>query len=134
MRTLNRFLSLLLFCSFGCAFASAQAPHKTLLVVSCSCDDTIGKSYLSALRTAIGRNTHYREVGTEEGMRKNAVQLSIVSMSLPGSEGVEKSVLSIVCVHDGVILHQMVETCSHIPVEQTAEAMLQDLTTWDAAT
>ena len=132
MRILGRFLALGLFCSVVHLCASGQAPRKILLVVSCTCDDAIGKSYLSAFRTAVENDVHYHEVSSEEGRRKNAVRVSIVSKPLSGSDGTERALLSIACVHDGVTLEQTIETCSHIPVQESAQAMLQELTTWDA--
>ena len=118
-----------LFCTL---FASAQQAHRPVPVaVTCICDDATGKAYVQALRAALARNAHYREVSATQDREGNAIRINIISMPLEENEGRPQSALSIVCLHDGALLHQFVETCTHIPIFDCAQSMIDSLAKWD---
>ena len=116
--------------------ASAQRQARDLITVTCSCDDTTGKAYAKALSAAIASNPHYKEVGLQEGMDKDAIRISIVSLPISPSDvdGRPKSALSIVCLHQGALMHQFIETCDRIPIEECAKQLVTELAGWDAST
>ena len=113
--------------------AQAKKVTRARVNVSCSCDDATGKLYATALHTALGNSQHYREVGRSEGSDDSVIRISIVS--LPLEDGVEgqpaRAALSIVCLHNGSIIHQFVETCAHISITECAQSMLNDLLEWE---
>ena len=129
---------LLVGCLILGSASASQAQTKTVkrarVNVVCSCDDATGKMYAEALHNALGNSKNYREVGRAEGMDDNVIRISIVS--LPLSQGTDgqppQSALSIVCLHNGSIIHQFVETCTHIPIADCAQSMLSDLLEWEA--
>jgi hypothetical protein len=43
-----------------------------------------------------------------------------------------KSALSIVCLHQGILMHQFIETCDRIPIEGCAKQLVADLASWDS--
>ena len=116
--------------SFGSA--SAQHAKRDRVVVTCTCDDATGQAYVTALRSALNRNPHYREVDLQEGVANNAIRINIVSMPLGTESGISKAALSVVVIHDGALLHQFVETCTRIPIQDCAESMLDDILKWTA--
>ena len=126
-------LGFLVFCSVSAVQAQAKTVRARVSVV-CSCDDTTGKLYAEALHQALSSNVHYREVGRAEGIDENAIRISIVSLPLTdGTDGTPaRSALSIVCLHNGAIIHQFVETCAHISIADCAKSMLTNLLAWEA--
>lgn len=123
-------LAFILFC--GTLFAQAQKAHKISVSVTCTCDDATGQAYAVAVHQALSGNSHYQEVGVSEGMEHNAIRVNIISMPIGNAEDKPQSALSIVCLHNGVIMHQFIETCTHIPIGECAASMVHDLLTWDA--
>ena len=120
-------LLLLSFLSFGMK-AQAERPHIPVgITITCSCDDATGKAYVSAIRDLLSKDSHYREMSMEEGARKNAIRINIISMPLEAVDGRQRAALSIVCLHDGSIIHQFVETCTRIPIAECAESMVKGL-------
>ena len=102
------------------------------VAVTCTCDDVTGKAYASALHAALARSTHYKEVSAAQDPEGDAIRINIISMPLEESQGRPQSALSIVCLHDGALMHQFVETCTHIPIEDCAQSMVDSLLQWDA--
>lgn len=134
---MSRLKSILLFALVFCLFVSTgigQTTRKTSVSVACSCDDPMGRGYAEALRKALATDSHYREVGYQQGFERGAIRISIVSLPLADDgSGNPKSALSIVCLHDGVILHQFVETCAHISIEDCAKSILSSMLDWAKA-
>ena len=126
----------------GClalGFASTTQAHsrkatRARVNVVCSCDDATGKLYAEALHNALGNSQHYREVSRSEGLDDNVIRISIVSLPLDeGAAGqAPHAALSIVCLHNGSIIHQFVETCTHLSIAECAQSMLTDLLEWEA--
>lgn len=108
--------------------ASAASTHApTGITITCSCDDATGKAYVSAVRDLLAKDVHFREMSMEEGARKNAIRVNIISMPLESADGRPRAVLSIVCMHGDTMVHQFVETCTRIPIADCAQSMVQDL-------
>ena len=131
---MNRFFTTFLVTVLMLAFhpAQAQKAHRSVgVTVTCTCDDATGQAYVSALHQALANSSRYREMSASEGFEKNAIRINIISMPLDPHEGRPQAALSIVCLHDGAILHQFVETCTHIPIEECAESMIHDLLQWE---
>jgi len=126
-------LFLILF-GFG-MFAHAQTRTKNLVTVTCSCDDATGKAYAKALSTALASSPRYREVGMQDGMDEDAIRINIVSLPISSGNETErpKSALSIVCLHQGALMHQFIETCDRIPIEECAKQLVADLASWDSS-
>lgn len=127
---------LTLFLIFFClgTYAHAQTRTRGLVTVTCSCDDTTGKAYAKALSAALASSLHYREVGSQEGMDRGAIRINIVSLPISSGNDNErpKSALSIVCLHEGALMHQFIETCDRIPIEECAKQLVADLASWDS--
>jgi hypothetical protein len=135
MMSIRLKLALSLLCAFPMLpiQAHAASPAKTLVTITCSCDDATGKAYAKAFSAALSANPLYREVSAEEGSEQDAIRINIVSMPL-ASDGTErpKSALSIVALHQGALLHQFIETCDRIPIEQCAQSLVASLKEWDS--
>lgn len=124
------FLAMLLLLSILASGSKAHAEHvhsPVGITITCSCDDATGKAYVAAVHTLLAQDAHYREMGMEEGIRKNAIRINIVSMALEPVDGKPRAALSIVCMHDGSLVHQFVETCTHIPIADCARSMVSGL-------
>ncbi len=134
---MNRLKSILLFIlvlMLSGSLAIGQTSKRNSVSVTCSCDDQMGREYADALRKALANSPHYREVGYQEGFEQSAIRISIVSLPLSeNAAGKSRSALSIVCLHEGVILHQFVETCNNIPIEDCAKSILTSLLDWAKA-
>jgi len=113
--------------------AHAAAPLKSFVSVTCICDDATGQAYAKALTAALAASPIYKQVSVEEGTEKDAIRINIVSLPL-GNDGSDrpKSALSIVALHQGALLHQFIETCDRIPIEQCAQSLVADLKDWDS--
>ena len=122
-----------LFLGLSAGKANGQQSTRDRVTVTCTCDDATGQAYAAALHDALAKSSRYREVGLSEGVEKNAIRISIVSLPLAAESNsgqTPRAALSIVCLHDGAILHQFVETCTKIPIKDCAESMLADLLKW----
>jgi len=130
-----RHITLIMLALLGMS-AHAQKKPRSLVSVTCSCDDATGKAYAKALSDALASNPLYREVGAEEGMEKDAIRINIVSLPISDGAGTERprSALSIVCLHGGALMHQFIETCDRMPVEECAKQMVTELASWDSST
>jgi len=116
------------------AGAHAQSHARSLVTVSCSCDDATGKAYAKALNDALAASPLYKVVDSEEGMEKDAIRINIVSLPLEAQDPERpQSALSIVCLHQGALMHQFIETCNRIPIEDCAKSMVADLADWDSS-
>ncbi len=111
---------------FGIASASAEAPKRGAVSVSCSCDDATGQAYVSALHDALARSPLYREVKFGDGVEKDAIKIKIVSRPLDGdaSGSSKRTTLSIICMYKGAVVRQLIETCNAIPIASCAEETL----------
>jgi len=128
-----RYAVLLICSAFIGLGLHAQAKARSLVSITCSCDDATGKAYVKALNAALAANPLYKVVGVEEGMEKDAIRINIVSLPLPDQDSERpKSALSIVCLHQGALMHQFIETCDRIPIEECAKSMVADLASWDS--
>ena len=116
------------------ATAQSRKQPRARVNVVCSCDDATGKMYAEALHSALSNSQHYHEVSRSEGMDDSVIRISIVSLPLDeGAAGqAPHAALSIVCLHNGSIIHQFVETCTHISITECAQSMLSDLLEWEA--
>ena len=124
----------LIFSLFLSLSLHAQAKTRSLVSITCSCDDATGRAYVKALSAALAANPLYRVVGLEEGLEKDAIRINIVSLPLPDQDSERpKSALSIVCLHQGALMHQFIETCDRIPIEECAKSMVADLASWDSS-
>ena len=114
--------------------AQSRKATRARVNVVCSCDDATGKLYAEALHNALGSSQNYREVSRSEVMDDSVIRISIVSLPLDeGAAGqAPHAALSIVCLHNGSIIHQFVETCTHISITECAQSMLTDLLEWEA--
>jgi hypothetical protein len=127
---MNRFrflLSLsLLVLLFGSKSALAERNRGPIAVsISCACDDVMGKEYVSAVRSLLAENAHYQTAAT--GNSEGSIRIHIISMAIQSPDGKPRSVLSIVCLHNGVMVHQFVETCTGIPIRDCAQSMVDGL-------
>lgn len=131
-----RHISFITFAMLLSMTAHAQAKVRALVTVTCSCDDATGKAYAKALSAALASSPLYKEVGLEEGLEKDAIRINIVSLPISQGSDTErpKSALSIVCLHQGALMHQFIETCDRIPIEQCAKQMVAELVNWDSTT
>jgi hypothetical protein len=134
MPKLRGFTLFLIFFCLGMV-AHAEKRTKDLVTVTCSCDDATGKAYAKALSAALASSPYYQEVGVQEGMDRDAIRINIVSLPIsPGNDTERpKSALSIVCLHQGVLMHQFIETCDRIPIEECAKQLVADLASWDSS-
>lgn len=113
--------------------AHAQKHHRDTVTITCSCDDPTGKAYASALHEALAASSSYREVGLSEGLEDNAIRINIISLALGDDARPGRTVLSIVVLHDGAIMHQFIETtCDKVPISSCAKTMLAELASWTA--
>jgi hypothetical protein len=130
-----RYILLVLLTVLLSANCHAQKKAPTLVTITCSCDDAVGKAYVNALKAAFASNPEYQQVGLEEGVEKDAIRINIISLPITdGSDGKRpKSALSIVCLHEGALMHQFIETCDRIPIGECAKQMVADLSGWDAS-
>jgi hypothetical protein len=138
---MNHLSKILLLCLVlaSPAISSAHAQKsrspkaKNSVTITCSCDDPTGKAYASALHDALAASSSYREVGLSEGIENNAIRINIISLSLDDAAQPGRTVLSIVVLHDGAILHQFIETtCNKVPIASCAKTMLAELATWSS--
>ena len=111
---------------------TAQASMRSPVTVSCSCDDPTGKAYAKALHEALAKSAIYREADLPDALNHDGFRISIVSLPLDAEANGQsaRGALSIVCVHDGAIMHQFIETCTKIPIDSCAKALLADLESW----
>lgn len=117
----------------SCAHAQKRIQKSTRnsVTITCSCDDPTGKAYASALHDALATSSSYREVDLSEGIEDNAIRINIISLPLDDDARSGRTVLSIVCIHDGAILHQFIETtCNKVPIASCAKTMLAELASW----
>jgi hypothetical protein len=112
--------------------AHAKASTRSPVTVSCSCDDPTGKAYAKALHEALAKSAVYREAELPDSLNHDGFRISIVSLPLDTEADGQppRGALSIVCVHDGAIMHQFIETCTKIPIDSCAKALLADLESW----
>ena len=130
---MNRFATLLILGLSVTALAPSAARAQSArqhVTVTCSCDDSAGKAYVEALHRALAKSAQYREVGFADGQETDTIRINIVSLPLPDKDGRPQAALSIVCLHDGALMHQFVETCTRIPLEDCAQSMVTDLKNW----
>jgi hypothetical protein len=132
---MNRFrflLSLsLLVLLFGSKNAHAEHNRGPVAVsISCACDDVMGKEYVSAVRSLLAANAHYQTTGGSNS--ENSLRIHIISMPIQSPDGKPRSVLSIVCLHNGAMIHQFVETCTGIPIRDCAQSMVDGLKDLDS--
>jgi hypothetical protein len=122
----------LLFWLLVAFIVPAQASARRPVAVSCSCDDPGGKAYAKALHEALTTSAVYREADLVDVLRNGGFRISIVSLPLDTEAKGDSArvALSIVCVHDGAILHQLIETCTRIPIDSCAKTLLVDLENW----
>jgi hypothetical protein len=112
---------------------SRSPQAKNSVTITCSCDDPTGKAYASALHAALASSSSYREVGLSEGIENNAIRINIISLPLDDAAQPGRTVLSIVVLHDGAILHQFIETtCNKVPIASCAQTMLAELASWSS--
>ena len=105
--------------------AAVESSHVNVSI-TCSCDDVMGKAYGEAVRTLLARDNHYREVA-QNADGDNTLRIHIISMPITTSEGVAGAALSIVCVHNGALMHEFLTTCAHIPIADCAKNMVDGL-------
>jgi hypothetical protein len=133
---MNRFrllLSMSLFVVlFGSNAAHAERNRGPVSVsINCTCDDVMGKQYVSAVRSLLAENAHYQQASAGTSS-ENSIRIHIISMAIPSPDGKPRSVLSIVCLHNGVMVHQFVETCTGVPIRDCAQSMVDGLKDLDS--
>jgi hypothetical protein len=108
------------------AHAAGLGPSHINVSITCSCDDAMGKAYGQAVRDLVAHDAHYREVAqdAEEGA---TLRIHIISMPITTSEGMPGAALSIVCMHNGSLMHEFLTTCAHIPIADCAKNMVDGL-------
>ena len=110
--------------------AQAESPSTvTGVSISCACSDPVGQAYVSAVKKLLAGDAHFQQMSLEEGARKGAIRVHIISMPLDSADGTPRAALSVVTTHDGVMIHQFIATCTHLPVAQCAEEMMKSLRT-----
>jgi hypothetical protein len=122
-------LTVALVCTFGIFAPRAHAEHHAAPVpvaIYCSCDDAVGQAYIAAVKSAIASESGYREVAFSHSNDEGVVSISIISMPIE-NDGKASSALSIVCMHNGAMVHQFIETCNKIPLEDCAKKMVDGL-------
>ncbi len=126
----NLWISLILLSSIflfrANAFAERVSPPMGV-TISCACADPIGQAYVNAVKDLLQKDTHYQQMSMEEGARRGAIRVHIISMPLEESEGKPRAALSVVYMHEGVMVHQFIETCTHLPVQDCALALIRGL-------
>ena len=126
----NLWISLILLSSIflfrSDAFAERLSPIMGV-TISCACADPVGQAYVAAVRELLGKDTHYQQMSMEEGARKGAIRVHIISMPLETGDGKPRAALSVVYMHEGVMVHQFIETCTHLPVADCAQALVRGL-------
>jgi hypothetical protein len=108
---------------------NAHAEHATVVgvTISCVCEDPMGKAYFGAIKDILAKDPHFTQVSLQEGARRGAIRVNIISMPLDSQDGTPRSALSVVLTHDGTLMHQFIETCTHIPIFDCAQSMVRDL-------
>jgi hypothetical protein len=124
----NIWFSLVLLCTFGFFAPRAHAEHAgpVAVAVYCSCDDAVGKAYVDAVKTALSNESSYRQVAFTHAGEEDVLSINIISMPIT-NDGKPSSALSIVCMHNGSMVHQFIETCNKIPLEDCARKMVDGL-------
>ncbi len=119
----------LIFCNCLNAYAQRRADQSFSLIVDCTCNDTVGKGYARALRDAIAQSPRYAEVSETKETRKDALKVSIISVSIgDDSEGSSSSTaLSVVFTIDGVYLDHLVQTCGDSVTKSCAAKTMNNL-------
>jgi hypothetical protein len=109
-RSFTIFVALLLSVA---AHAQKKPPTVYNLVVSCTCTDTVGKSYARALRDLIATSPRYEEITDSKENQKRALLISVVTLPLgDDSDGSARgAAISVVFVFDGTFVEQYVQTC-----------------------
>ncbi len=126
----NLWISLILLSSILLFRANAQGERVVApmgVTISCACADPIGQAYVGAVKELLQKDNHYQQMSLEEGSRRGAIRVHIISMPLEQSDGRPRAALSVVYVHDGVMVHQFIETCTHLPVQDCALALIRGL-------
>lgn len=97
------------------------------VTISCACNDAVGQAYVSAVKTILSKDERFQQMSLQEGAQKGAIRVHIISMPLESTDGTPRAALSIVFTHDGAMVHQFIETCTHIPIADCAMNMVRDL-------
>jgi hypothetical protein len=94
--------------------AQKTKPVVYNLIVSCTCEDTVGKGYARALRDLIAKSPRYEALQDTKDNRKHALLISVVTLPLgDDSQGsAYGAAISVVFVFDGTFVEQYVQTCS----------------------
>jgi hypothetical protein len=94
--------------------AQKRPPTVYNLIVSCTCEDSVGKGYARALRDLIAKSPRYEALSDTKENRKRALLISVVTLPLgDDSQGsATGAAISVVFVFDGAFVDQYVQTCS----------------------
>ena len=124
----NFLMTVALICTLGVFAPHARAEHHgpVAVAVYCSCDDAVGQAYAAAVKAALTSGSNYRQVAYSHSNDEGVLSINIISMPIT-NDGKASSALSIVCMHNGSMVHQFIETCNKIPLEDCARQMVDGL-------
>lgn len=115
------------FTLFATAAMAQPAAPRLVVAVSCSCNDAMGQAYFESMKNILSKDAHFQQIGWRESSERNAIRVHIISMPLESTDNSPRSALSIVFTHDGTLVHQFIETCTHIPIADCAMKVVHDL-------
>lgn len=110
---LRSFAVVLFLLSASSIGAQKSPPRVYDVIVSCTCTDTVGKSYARSLRDLIANSPRYNELTDSKDNEKRALLISVVTLPLgDDSDGTARgAAISVVFIIDGTYLSQYVQTC-----------------------
>ena len=120
------FLCLLLI---GQSRAQKTQPRVYNLIVSCTCEDSVGKGYARALRDLIAKSPRYDALVDSKENRKRALLISVVTLPLGDDSygSASGAAISVVFAFDGAFVSQYVQTCSDSVTTNCAQKTLDSL-------
>jgi hypothetical protein len=98
--------------SVSAAFAQQQK-NTVKVILDCTCEDSTGQAYESALKDRIAKSPRYTEVVDTPENRKRSILLSAVSMDDTENKTGANAAFADVVLIDGTYLDHWVQECSH---------------------
>lgn len=110
--------------------AKAQQPSRKIpVIISCNCEDEIGRRFASAIRDLLASSPRYYLVDDTAANRKSSFSISLVSLvtDKDTSDQPIADAFSTVFLVNGYFLDQAVQTCGRDKVESCTKSTLSDL-------
>lgn len=113
----------------GQSRAQKAQPRVYSLIISCTCDDSVGKGYARALRDLIAKSPRYDELVDSKENRKQALVISVVTLPLGDDTygSASGAAISVVFVFNGTFVNQYVQTCSESVTASCAQKTLDSV-------